>query len=250
MPRLARKSSASGYYHIFLRGNNKQQIFFEREDYTRFFSVLRQFREPCGYEIIAWCLMGNHIHLAIHEGKEPISLAMQKIEGSFVYWYNIKYNRVGHLFQNRFGSEPVEDENYLLKLVRYIHMNPVAAGICKHPVDYRYSSYSYYMSGKYTVDNIIFQLISKDEFERFHFEKNDDKFIDMSDENQQRLSDADVFRIVQKNFGCERLTDVRFLPYDQRTHAVQFLRHNGASIRQISRLTGMSISDIRKSGTY
>ena len=249
MPRNARKISESGYYHIFLRGNNKLPIFYDKEDYSKFFSVLRQYREPCGYNIIAWCLMGNHIHLAIQEGRESISQAMQKIEVSFVYWYNFKYNRVGHLFQNRFGSEPVEDENYLLKLVRYIHMNPVRAGICKHPAEYRYCSYFYYMSGKYPINNIIFDLISKDEFEKFHFEENDDKFMDMSNDKTQRITDEEFSRIVRQSFGYDRLTDIKYLPFDQRKQVIQFLRKAGASIRQISRLTGISISDVRIAGS-
>ena len=142
MPRQARKKSNSGIYHIILRGINRQQIFEDSEDYNKFLRVLEECKAISEFDIFAYCLMSNHIHLLLQENKEPIELVMKRIATRFVYWYNIKYQRLGHLFQDRFKSEPVENDEYFLTVVRYIHQNPVKAGICKKPQDYNYSSYN------------------------------------------------------------------------------------------------------------
>jgi len=129
MPRQARRKSESGIYHIMLRGINQQQIFEDEEDSLRFLETLLKYKEQCGYEIYAYCLMGNHIHILLKEGKENLTLVLKRIAGSYVYWYNWKYRRSGHLFQDRFKSEPVEDDEYFLTVIRYIHQNPIKAGI-------------------------------------------------------------------------------------------------------------------------
>ena len=125
-----------------LRGINGQQIFADNEDYEKLLEILKYCKAISEFEIFAYCLMSNHIHLLLQENKEPIELVMKRIATRFVYWYNIKYQRLGHLFQDRFKSEPVENDEYFLTVVRYIHQNPVKAGICKKPQDYNYSSYN------------------------------------------------------------------------------------------------------------
>lgn len=128
MPRAARKKSNSGIYHIMLRGINRQLIFEDEEDKNRFIETLLKYKEQCGYLIYAYCLMGNHIHILLKEGKEELTLVLKRIAGSYVYWYNWKYHRSGHLFQDRFKSEPVEDDAYFLTVIRYIHQNPETRG--------------------------------------------------------------------------------------------------------------------------
>ena len=96
MPRQARKKSSSGIYHIMLRGINQQQIFEDSEDFNKFLQVLKDSKAISEFKIFAYCLMGNHIHLLIQEQKEPIEQIMKRIATRFVYWYNIKYQRVGH----------------------------------------------------------------------------------------------------------------------------------------------------------
>lgn len=85
--------------------------------------------------------MGNHVHILIKEGKEDLGNVMRRIGASYVYWYNVKYDRVGHLFQDRFKSEAVEDNRYLLSVLRYIHQNPLKAGIVSDIREYKWSSY-------------------------------------------------------------------------------------------------------------
>ena len=113
MPREARMKSESGIYHVMMRGINQQLILEDDEDNIKFLRVLKDYKEVCEYKIIAYCLMGNHIHLLIKEEKETLEHIFKRICGKYVYWYNGKYSRVGHLFQDRFKSEPIEDEKYL-----------------------------------------------------------------------------------------------------------------------------------------
>ena len=105
MPRQERKKSKTGIYHVMLRGINQQTIFEDEEDNQRFLQTLKDYQEKSGYIIYAYCLMGNHIHLLMKEGEEDIGLAFKRIGVSYVYWYNWKYERRGHLFQGRFKSE-------------------------------------------------------------------------------------------------------------------------------------------------
>ncbi len=104
-----------------LRGINRQQIFEDKEDMQRFIETLLRYREQCEYVVYAYCLMGNHVHILLKEGKEDLTLILKRIAGSYVYWYNWKYRRIGHLFQDRFKSEPVDDDGYFLTVLRYIH---------------------------------------------------------------------------------------------------------------------------------
>ena len=146
MSRQARKPSESGIYHVMLRGINKQQIFIDEEDYEKFLWVLKDTKEISEYKLYAYCLMDNHIHLLIKVEKEPLHIIFKRIGNRFVYWYNAKYQRIGHLFQDRYKSEAVENEEYFLTVLRYIHQNPLKAGICENVSDYKYSSYNEYLS--------------------------------------------------------------------------------------------------------
>ena len=107
-----------------IRGINQQNIFSVDEDYEKFIAILAKYHKKSEYEIYAYCLMGNHVHLLIKEGREALPHAMKRIGTSYVSWYNWQYNRKGHLFQDRYKSEPVEDDVYFLTVLRYIHQNP------------------------------------------------------------------------------------------------------------------------------
>jgi len=110
MPRTGRERSKSGIYHIVLRGSNRQTIFEDEEDAIKFLETLQTYKEKSGYKIYAYCLMGNHVHLLLKEEQEELGIIMRRIGASYVYWYNWKYQRCGHLFQDRYKSEVVEDE--------------------------------------------------------------------------------------------------------------------------------------------
>lgn len=99
MPRRARMKSESGIYHIMLRGINRQQIFEDEEDFQKYLDVLKDCKAVSEFKLFAYCLMGNHIHLLIKPENEPLDLIFKRIGSRFVYWYNWKYHRSGHLFK-------------------------------------------------------------------------------------------------------------------------------------------------------
>lgn len=169
MGRKPRTLSSTGIYHICIRGVNKQRIFEYIEDYKGFFTILRQARntdtfgnvlETPNFELFAYCLMDNHVHLLLATNELTISEIIKRISSSYARFFNNRYNRVGHLFQDRFRSETCEDKKYLFILLRYIHFNPIKAGVCLKPEDYPHSSYR-----EIADDNITDGLCSFDSLE-------------------------------------------------------------------------------------
>lgn len=239
MPRAARKKSSTGIYHIMLRGINRQQIFEDEKDREHFLETLESYKDQCGYTIYAYCLMGNHVHILIKEGKEDLALVFRRIAGSYVYWYNWKYHRCGHLFQDRFKSEPVEDDIYFLTVLRYIHQNPVKARICASAESYKYSSMYEYLSFPFLVDtDFALSIISKDQFISYHREENDDKCLELED--HFRLTDVEAKALIIKISKCRTIAEFQLLDRNTRNACIHKLHNKGLSIRQISRLTGIS----------
>ena len=247
MPRHARKKSKTGIYHIIMRGINRQSIFEDDEDYERFIETLRSYKAISEYEIYAYCLMGNHFHLLLKVGKEDLELIIKRIAGSYVYWYNLKYSRSGHLFQDRYKSEVVEYDPYLLTVIRYIHQNPIKAGLCDCVLGYKYSSYGEYTTADSRLIDVSFALsiADKDAFIKFNNESTIDCCMDVSDE-ARRINDADGAAIMQSVSSCANAAEFQSLDTTQRDRFVKELRQRGLSIRQISRLTGVSFGIIRK----
>src|SRR5699024_6218007 len=124
MVRKPRRKSQTGIYHIMLRGINRQTIFEDDEDRIRLLSTIKRYKEKSNFKLYGYCLMNNHIHLLMQEVDETISQTIKRVSASYVYWYNNKYSRCGHLFQERFKSENVETANYFITVLRYIHQNP------------------------------------------------------------------------------------------------------------------------------
>ena len=247
MPRQARKKSESGIYHVMFRAVNQQQIFEDNEDFERFLQILRDCKAISGYKLIAYCLMGNHIHLLIKEDKEPIEQIMKRMGTRFVYWYNIKYRRAGHLFQDRFKSEPVDDDAYFATVVRYIHQNPIKAGLSKCLSDYKFSSYNTFFNNSDLIDkDFVFEIIPKEVFEQFHNETTNDKCLDNEESSIIRVTDEQAQKIIYKYSKCSSPTEFQKIALKQREKYLIKFRENGLSIRQISRLTGVSFGIVRK----
>ncbi len=247
MPRAPRQKSESGIYHVMLRGINQQVIFEESDDYFKFIETIEKYKAVSGYKVFAYCLMSNHIHILLKVEKEELDLIMKRIAGSYVYWYNWKYHRVGHLFQDRFKSEPVEDDAYFLTVLRYIHQNPIKAGIVKGIDDYRFSSYNDYIDEESNIVDFdfVFSLMNKDEFISFNNEKNDDACLDI-DSKDYRINDIDARKMIKKVSKCDSLTEFQGLSIKKRDKYIRELKENGLSIRQISRLTGVSFAIVRR----
>ena len=241
MPRRARSVSATGVYHVMMRGINRQNIFEEDADCRKLLWQLKDLKELCGFELYAYCLMSNHIHLLIREGREPLATTMKRLGCRYVYWFNTKYQRVGHLFQDRFRSEAVENDAYFLTVLRYIHYNPVKAGLAGAPADYAYSSYRAYMGrGEWIDPDSVRGLLPGDEFRAFHEEGCEDECLDLAEAPARRLTDEEGAEVMCAMTGCASASAFQALEWPKRRVFIGRMREKGLSIRQISRLTGES----------
>jgi putative transposase len=145
MARKPRLHYVGALYHVMARGNGGQAIFTDDEDRCRFYLLLQEGGEKFGHRIHAFCLMKNHVHLAIQVGDKPLSRIMQHLCFRYTQWVNSRQKRVGHLFQGRYKAILVDADSYLVELVRYIHLNPVRAKIVKDPEKYLWSGHRAYM---------------------------------------------------------------------------------------------------------
>ena len=246
MPRCARKQCESNIYHVMLRGINRQNIFEDAEDYRKMLGLLKEYQQVCGYSLFAYCLMSNHMHLLLQPGDEPLEKIFRRLGASYVYWFNTKYERSGHLFQDRYKSEPVKDDGHFLTVIRYIHMNPVKAGKCQRPEDYPYSSFSDYFTNGLIDSEPVLSRMGKEAFLQFHAEQNQDACMDMGEKRPQRMTDEKALRKMKKMCGCENAAEFQTLPTEMRNAALARLLKKGVSIRQASRITGVSVGVVRK----
>jgi putative transposase len=164
MARKPRIHYAGAVYHVIVRGNARQQIFFENADYLRLLRFIGEGVKKYNHRIHAFCLMPNHIHMAIQVGDISLSRIMQNLCFRYTQWVNRRQERVGHLFQGRYKAVLVDADSYLLELVRYLHLNPVRAGMVKSPEAYPWSSHLAYLGEKkfpwLTTDWVLSQFSS------------------------------------------------------------------------------------------
>jgi REP element-mobilizing transposase RayT len=245
MPRKARRVAQSGIYHVMMRGINHQQIFEEDEDYRVFLRILRKCKNISGFKILAYCLMGNHIHLLIKEDEEKLELIFKRIGVRFVKWYNQKYQRCGHLFQDRFKSEVVDDERYLITVAGYIHQNPVKSGLVKEVRDYQWSSWPEYegQSGHPVICDIysvLKRLNAENVYEWVTMPVNEDFILDVDSKTNSVITDDELKSYIVEMTGLLTSQDISTLPKPERNRILKDLCNYGASVRQIARVTGVA----------
>lgn len=249
MPRQARVRSSTGVYHVMVRGVNRQKIFNENEDLQKYLYILDKTKKLEPFKLLGYCLMSNHVHLLIQEEDNNLGQVMKRIGTVYVPWFNNKYNRIGHLFQDRFKSEVVEEEAYLLTVLRYIHQNPTKAKIVKNIGDYPWSSYKTYIGEKtYPLNLVDKELITnllgldkKDGMERFKKymqEPNKDKCLD--DEEPKKLTDYELENIIKELINGAPPNALKHIEKSKQAQILRTLKSTeGVSIRQIVRVTGL-----------
>lgn len=209
MARKARSRSSLNLYHIIIRGINKQDIFIDKQDKNKFIKELLISKEKFEFKLYAYVIMPNHVHLVIKENNIGISKIMHRIQLVYSEYLNIKYERVGHVFQGRFISKNIEDDDYLKCVIRYVHLNPDKAKIEKYNL-YRWSSYSEYIHTYHNnklvdiVDilNLFGDDISeaKEKFIEYHKEKSNYSYGDEEIEFEMinKLDDTILIEIITK----------------------------------------------------
>lgn len=224
-----------------MRGVNRQIIFEEDSDYRRFLNVLKKCKEISGCKIYAYCLMPNHVHLLVSPEGEDLDVFMKRICCRYVYWFNKKYGRIGHLFQDRFKSENIENEAYFLTVLRYIIQNPVKACICSDVESYRWSCYNDYYFRKNSITDTGLAVELSGGLKRlikFVNEANEDQVIDYSD--KKFVLEKKAKETMVSVTGCKNLSDYQRLSPKEQKDYVRRLYDYRLSMSQIAKLTGKS----------
>lgn len=260
MARKAREQSGTGIYHVMLRGVNRQDIFEDDEDYRVFISILSKLSARqsddgksviCTCEVFAYCLMPNHVHLLLMEKEWHLAEIIKLIASCYVFHFNKKYGRIGHLFRDRFKSEPCNDSDYFFTLIRYIHQNPLKAGMVSNAVDYVYSSwYNDYMGlGAQRLCHIqpVLNRISMEALKGLVETPLPERYGCIDIEDKAVVSDEEVRCYLLSKSGAKSITS--FLSLDkcmQKTFISETMRCYRVGPRQMSRVTGISYSVIQR----
>ena len=244
MARLAREKSESGFYHVIIRGIGRQILFEDDEDRIRFLKTIQRYKSELSISLYTYCLMENHVHLLLHDKDQQLDMFMKRLEGSYAFYFNSKYERIGTLFQDRFKSEPVEDDAYYLTVLRYIIRNPEKAGICRH-CDYPWNNYREFFEGKDWTDTAFTLGLfdSTDDLKAFLEADTNEKCLEVS---AGVLRDSEAKEIIRRTLNADSGTVLQSYGQKERNAALRQLRSAGLSIRQIERLTGLSRGVIQK----
>ncbi len=253
MSRKSREISPTGVYHVMLRGINRGRIFDDEQDCRKFVKILRQVTHPKDKDdaplppycsIYAYCLMDNHIHLLIAEGTESLSNTMKRIGVAYVSYYNKRNERLGPLFHDRFRSEAVADAGYFINLLRYVHCNPVEAGIVEHPSQYQWSSWHEYdgsiKSNCVCNHTLPFTGMSRDEVCELMLNVSE-KQSPQPRISQRRLTDTEATEILERICGEEPVLN---MPKERQKNVVENAYAAGVGLRQLSRITKISYGAI------
>ena len=141
MPRRLRVEFDGAIYHVMARGNARQKIVRDDADRGRLIEGLEQTVSRCGWELVCYVVMGNHLHLLVKTPRPNLAVGMQSFLSGYAIWAGRRWRRQGHLFQGRYRAEMIEDESYYWTVSRYIHLNPVRAGLVSRPEQWEWSSY-------------------------------------------------------------------------------------------------------------
>lgn len=236
MPRQARINEE--YLHIIVRGIGKQVLFESDEDRIHYLNLMKRYRDDCEIIILAYCLMENHVHLLLKDPKGITSEFMKKMGISYALYYNKKYDRTGHLFQDRYKSENIRNDEGLLAVYRYILNNPGKAGIAS-PQNYKWSSYQEYDKKTGLTDSSILRKMigNRENFQKFL--KNDDEEEFMED-MPVKHDDEWAIKKIKMILGVSSGTVLQQMSKSERDENLAKLRKAGLTVRQIERLTGIN----------
>lgn len=245
MGRKMRVPSSVDIYHIGTRGVGQQNIYNDDADRNMMLHIVSKALNANDGTLYAWTLMSNHYHFLLMMDFAQVPVFMQTVNSRYARYFNRKYDRVGHLFQQRYWQDPIESEERLLACVRYIHLNPLKAGL-SNPDDYPWSSYQDYihhwdaatcsdLAGAQTIKELFG---SKDSFVEFHKQEELETFSE-GGFVRMFMNDEDAAKMARALVGDDAFKHVsRMSPYE-RDRTLKELKEAGISIRQLQRLTGL-----------
>ena len=235
MPKTAREKSETGIYHIMLRGIDKRNLFLEKSDYEKFIEYIVKAKEKTDFTVYAYCLMTNHVHMLLKTENEGIGNIIRRITVGYAQYHNIKNSRTGHLFQNRFKSEPVDTDEYFLTVLRYIHQNPLKAKMVKKIEDYKWSSYNAYVNKNNTLVATNFALNFFKDLNAFidhALERNDDQCLEYTP--RRRYTDEELEKAISSLVDIPGINNIE--KKAKETILKNIKSTTGASNRQLARV--------------
>lgn len=247
MPRNSRKNqkSCTNVYHLILRSINHQEIFYDNIDRKKFLYCLKMTKEKYKYDLYAYILMNNHIHLMIMDEENNLSKIIQSLATSYALYFNKKYERIGHVFYNRFKSKSIETMSYFLNVIRYIHFNSEKAGICKFDKFY-WSSYHEYISQPEIVETkkvLKMAEMNNSQFQNFHKEYRNIKEFDINEFEMEKLNLDDETAIIRikELLEIENIIFIQNLNTEKRDEAIRKIaKIDGIKRKQLARILGTS----------
>ena len=241
MPRRARNTLTTSFFHVMVQGVNKELIFKENKYKEKYLQILKKTNMKYKVDVIAYAIMYNHAHLLIHtDNIRTLSKFMKKINEDYGRYYNYMENRVGPIFRDRFLSEQITNRRYLINCIAYIHNNPVKAGIVKKCENYKYSSYTDYLNNTEFIDERIIELVfgqkSLDliKFKNIHLRKT---YYFADCENSLENNMEEIIKELEERYKCK----IENIIKDSR-----MLRNIVIEIKDRIRISNRSLSKILK----
>ena len=236
-------------YHVFARGTGRRVIFEDDADREEFVRRLGMLLQQARGDLHAWCLMGNHYHIVASMQIEQLSMFMKRLNGGYARFFNERHGRTGHLFEARYGSEPITSDAQLLLAVRYVHRNPVEAGLSA-TCDYPWSSYREYLgTPRFTETSFVLGMYDGEtDFAKFHEQKGGEAFLDVSDQRSvaRAVTQDEVLARAKSVLGENAFEALPGLPKSERDEHLRRLSQAGLSIRQMELATGVSRGIIQR----
>jgi len=214
MNRKARSSYENGFFHVMVQGINRKYIFEKSIDKEEYLSLLLRYKEKFKIILLAYCIMDNHAHLLIYTDEiNEMSKYMRIVNSMFAKDYNRAWNRVGYVFRDRFNSQYIDNKEYLLKCLRYIHMNPVKANIVVRPEEYKYSTYNDFLKNNGIVNDKVIDKIFGN--------KNNylERFINISSEEIEVMDidrEQENFMVAVRKYIEDNKTDIENIKKDKK----------------------------------
>lgn len=249
MARQARMASPTDYYHVIMRGNNRESIFVAQGQKQYFKDLLKEQIEEGLIEIASYCIMDNHVHIVIKAELNHMTKALKKINIKYAMNFNKERNRTGHVFQDRYKSEIIRDDKYLIQVTRYIHNNPVKAKIVEYPRDFKWSSYNEYINiDKFSVvinrqkEFVLSLNNGVGKFIEFHKLEDDNEYLEIQE-------DRDLYRLERaqkiisgyfKEKGIYEAKELNKNPVMLEEIIIRMLNNTKLSQRKIASILGIS----------
>ena len=248
MPRQARLQSPTGYYHIMMRGHNRESIFINKGDKQYFKDLLKEQIDEGLIDLSAYCIMDNHVHMVIKAELDNMAKAIKKISIKYAMNFNKVKNRLGYVFQGRYKSEAVADDKYLLQVIRYVHNNPVKAKMVGEPNAFKWSSYNEYIKSNMSSvvgisqrDYILEINNGVKNFIEFHKTEDDKEYLEISeDRDLYRLDKAQsIISTYFKEKGIFETKELNRNPVQMEELIISLLDNTELSQRKIATLLGI-----------